>query len=379
MGIQRAYNVINSKTGLIVQQLPHHSQHQQQQQLIHHSYEDKIPSQLNRNTESLHPLLNANVNETTDGSHLNGQSLIGTDLTSSTSSLSSSLSSQNNANSDTKSISGFSSSTTSTTNNNSSNNSNSVSLKNDNNNENNNYSSFKNTSNTNNVPKVSNSSNNLKNNSSANDWHKVKRRPVVANNEMEQELALQITTAPKKTVDTNQNIANLSQSLSQQMDSKVQQSVANNKVDQSLSIEDRLTNQCDLIQTKLDKSIEKDSVDSEINLIKEQQQQQREQNHERCNSNLMIENNKENVCDEEQTEENHSSHFMQTKCIGGSKRAKGNLKSQQLTAKGDCVESSSCPLAVSRRVSFDPLALLLDAALEGELELVKKTANEVSL
>lgn len=33
----------------------------------------------------------------------------------------------------------------------------------------------------------------------------------------------------------------------------------------------------------------------------------------------------------------------------------------------------------SRRVSFDPLALLLDAALEGELELVKKTANEVRI
>lgn len=31
----------------------------------------------------------------------------------------------------------------------------------------------------------------------------------------------------------------------------------------------------------------------------------------------------------------------------------------------------------SRRVSFDPLALLLDASLEGELELVKKTALEV--
>ena len=31
-----------------------------------------------------------------------------------------------------------------------------------------------------------------------------------------------------------------------------------------------------------------------------------------------------------------------------------------------------------RRVSFDPLALLLDASLEGELELVKRTAREVS-
>ncbi|CAL1300948.1 unnamed protein product [Larinioides sclopetarius] len=43
---------------------------------------------------------------------------------------------------------------------------------------------------------------------------------------------------------------------------------------------------------------------------------------------------------------------------------KGNLKGEN--------SSRSC-----RRVSFDPLALLLDAALEGELELVKKTANEV--
>jgi ankyrin repeat protein len=31
-----------------------------------------------------------------------------------------------------------------------------------------------------------------------------------------------------------------------------------------------------------------------------------------------------------------------------------------------------------RRVSFDPLALLLDASLEGELELVKRTAGQVT-
>ncbi|GIY84907.1 apoptosis-stimulating of p53 protein 1 [Caerostris darwini] len=43
---------------------------------------------------------------------------------------------------------------------------------------------------------------------------------------------------------------------------------------------------------------------------------------------------------------------------------KGNLKGEN--------SSRNC-----RRVSFDPLALLLDAALEGELELVKKTAGEV--
>lgn len=34
---------------------------------------------------------------------------------------------------------------------------------------------------------------------------------------------------------------------------------------------------------------------------------------------------------------------------------------------------------LSRRVSFDPLALLLDASLEGELELVQKTATQVCL
>jgi len=33
---------------------------------------------------------------------------------------------------------------------------------------------------------------------------------------------------------------------------------------------------------------------------------------------------------------------------------------------------------LGRRVSFDPLALLLDASLEGELELVKKTAMQVA-
>jgi len=235
-----------------------------------------------------------------------------------------------------------------------------VLLKNDNNNDNNNYSSFK----SNNVCGVSANSNN---NSLSNDWHKVKRRPVVANNEIEQELAMQISVANKKTADTSQNVSVLSQTQSQQTDLKNQQSSGNNnKLDSSSAIQERETSQSDIMQTKVDKSVEKDN-DSEINLIKEQQQQ-REQS---LNSNL-IENYKENECDEESSEDNLSSQHKQ------SKRTKGNLKSQQLTAKGDRNVSGSCPLAVSRRVSFDPLALLLDAALEGELELVKKTANEVS-
>ena len=53
-------------------------------------------------------------------------------------------------------------------------------------------------------------------------------------------------------------------------------------------------------------------------------------------------------------------------CEGVARRLrKGNLKSG--------IDSQR----KSRRVSFDPLALLLDASLEGELELVKKTALEV--
>lgn len=40
--------------------------------------------------------------------------------------------------------------------------------------------------------------------------------------------------------------------------------------------------------------------------------------------------------------------------------------------------SDSNKVKLTRRVSFDPLALLLDASLEGELELVQKTAMQVS-
>ncbi|XP_072743042.1 uncharacterized protein [Anoplolepis gracilipes] len=54
------------------------------------------------------------------------------------------------------------------------------------------------------------------------------------------------------------------------------------------------------------------------------------------------------------------------------RRKKGNLKSSSTTGNG------SGKVNLSRRVSFDPLALLLDASLEGELELVKKTAKEVA-
>lgn len=53
------------------------------------------------------------------------------------------------------------------------------------------------------------------------------------------------------------------------------------------------------------------------------------------------------------------------------KNSKGNLKSSQNS------QSNGDSRPMTRRVSFDPLALLLDAALEGELELVMKTALQV--
>lgn len=49
------------------------------------------------------------------------------------------------------------------------------------------------------------------------------------------------------------------------------------------------------------------------------------------------------------------------------RRRKGNLKAG----------SNGGKQVISRRVSFDPLALLLDASLEGELELVVRTAGQV--
>ncbi|OTF81807.1 ankyrin repeat domain containing protein, partial [Euroglyphus maynei] len=59
---------------------------------------------------------------------------------------------------------------------------------------------------------------------------------------------------------------------------------------------------------------------------------------------------------------NHPQEFIQ--------RIKGSLKNDNVQQRITCLRRQ-------RRVSFDPLALLLDASLEGELELVKKTAIQV--
>lgn len=54
-----------------------------------------------------------------------------------------------------------------------------------------------------------------------------------------------------------------------------------------------------------------------------------------------------------------------------------NAKTEVIRRKKGNLKSTTGKANLSRRVSFDPLALLLDASLEGELELVKKTAKEV--
>ena len=61
----------------------------------------------------------------------------------------------------------------------------------------------------------------------------------------------------------------------------------------------------------------------------------------------------------------------------GEPMVKENLSVVQRRRKGNLRTAHSSSKQM-RRVSFDPLALLLDASLEGELALVKRTAKEVS-
>lgn len=57
----------------------------------------------------------------------------------------------------------------------------------------------------------------------------------------------------------------------------------------------------------------------------------------------------------------------------------GNAESSRASVDDDGSDNDDAsPSKLVRRVSFDPLALLLDASLEGELELVRKTVKEVT-
>lgn len=54
-----------------------------------------------------------------------------------------------------------------------------------------------------------------------------------------------------------------------------------------------------------------------------------------------------------------------------------NCESKESVARRSRLSNGTQKVKLARRVSFDPLALLLDASLEGELELVRKTATQV--
>lgn len=56
---------------------------------------------------------------------------------------------------------------------------------------------------------------------------------------------------------------------------------------------------------------------------------------------------------------------------------KGILKRQHQEGEKSEDGESSSDRKQSRKIQFDPLALLLDASLEGELELVKKSAQRL--
>ncbi|KAI1295656.1 Apoptosis-stimulating of p53 protein 2 [Halotydeus destructor] len=195
------------------------------------------------------------------------------------------------------------------------------------------------------------------------DWHKVKRRPVVVNNDMEQELEAQMTLAfeAQSLRDHEETISELSSQLSSldanqptngdaittlsqehqpskldtndscvhdaQVAEKVQVEVAEDKGDNVPEIDTTGGNNEDKSTPKLDKSeVTNDNSRKECSPIR------------RTKGNLKVKSD---------------AHLQ--------------LQHQQLGDQG-----------ITRRVSFDPLALLLDAALEGELELVKKSASQVS-
>ena len=377
LAVQKAYNAINSKSGLMIQQLPHHCQQQQQHhQSMPHSYEDKSQSLLNR-ISSEQPF-----NETTDGSALNGP-VMAPDISSQSSSLSSSSSlSQNNGNNcETKSMISTTLGTTTAIikDNKCSINSNTLVSKSEDRDRESPYGTIKSITNNKSSDKsvaINNNNNNL-----ANDWHKVKRRPVVDNNEIEQELAIQVTNAIKKSIDSEPKMPVLSQTQSesnscpkQLSDSRKPDSNQLNEIKIEINLTDK---------QKSDKSVDKD-IESDINLIKDlhlSEQTNDETNRQGFDSNLMIEKKTKKDSDCLTTGDNLLPNYTTSKGIVDAKRAKGNLKNQLNIKDNDQINSSNGthPLVVSRRVSFDPLALLLDAALEGELELVKRTAKEVSL
>ena len=156
------------------------------------------------------------------------------------------------------------------------------------------------------------------------DWEKLKRRPVVSANEMEKEL----------TQDANANAA----------------AVASQQMGSSPAREEKLPGD------GKESIVEKKSPGKYHTTNGKLEQDLANNNH---NHKTATKNN----CQVTTTEKKEATKL---------KRIKGSLKSNDSNKR-------TMKIPLGRRVSFDPLALLLDASLEGELELVKKTSLEVCL
>lgn len=105
-------------------------------------------------------------------------------------------------------------------------------------------------------------------------------------------------------------------------------------------------------------NIQKDEVDKVVNI----------------NNNISISSNE--IQDESKDSNTVSDIAEQINSVDlNGQDSQGTENLLRRSKKGNLKQSGKAPL--TRRVSFDPLALLLDASLEGELELVKKTATQV--
>lgn len=79
----------------------------------------------------------------------------------------------------------------------------------------------------------------------------------------------------------------------------------------------------------------------------------------------------------EEVSSNGSLHNKSSSISSMSSANSDKNESKEAVARRSRLSNGTQKVKLARRVSFDPLALLLDASLEGELELVRKTAAQV--
>ncbi|RWS09882.1 Apoptosis-stimulating of p53 protein 1-like protein [Dinothrombium tinctorium] len=194
---------------------------------------------------------------------------------------------------------------------------------------------------------------NVRNQSSSMDWHKSKRRPVVADNEFELELEAQIT----QTIDKSGEVPTIKHELDQNECLQAYQATKNDE------------STCERKSERSPSPLQ--NSECETNNVSKSHDTESESETSNEDKKPTIENDSRSKSEipKDTASEEPEAKVVDTvpASVGGVRRTKSNLKNQQ-TKAGE---------RITRRVSFDPLALLLDAALEGELELVKKTAPEV--